>query len=332
MGENRADYRHTYLLFGLIGVALVAGLVIRALLVPETFGQYGHYRAAAPLDIRALPREHIGERSCASCKDPKAQDHAVKAALHDKDAHSPVPCEDCHGPGAEHAARPKEVKLLKPEGRQACLGCHQLLAARPGWFPQVDWQEHFRFVGVADQKTACTACHDPHEPLFMDRDLRTARLHPLIQRCRDCHTLRVNEEVPRPADHPPIFACAYCHAPLVADFEQRTHHKVRCTTCHIFFRVSDFAGRILRDADPRFCLLCHGNADFRSDSAPPGIDWPDGHLNDVAETEADRSKRCIDCHQDRIHLTLAELRAKQDQAAASAQQKNPQQPKQEGGR
>lgn len=143
----------------------------------------------------------------------------------------------------------------------------------------------------------------------MDRDLRSARLHPLIQRCRDCHTGRVSEEVPRPKEHPPIFECKYCHAPVVADFEERTHQEVRCATCHIFFRLSDFAGRILRDADPRFCLLCHKAADFRSDDAPPGIDWPD-HLDDVAEDEADRKKRCIDCHRDKVHLKLADLHAK----------------------
>ena len=160
---------------------------------------------------------------------------------------------------------------------------------------------------VADEGLACTACHDPHEPLFMDRDLRTARLHPLIQRCRDCHAGRADETLPRPDHHPAIFECRYCHAPVVADYETRPHKVVRCTTCHIFFRASAFAGRILRDADPRFCLLCHGEAEFRSNTSAPGISWPDGHLDDVADDEADRTKRCIDCHRDRIHLLSHEL-------------------------
>jgi hypothetical protein len=174
------------------------------------------------------------------------------------------------------------------------------MLARPGDFPQIVPEDHYRFVGVRDVATPCTACHNPHEPLFMDRDLRTARLHPLIHRCRDCHAGRYDETLPRPQNHPPIFQCDYCHGQIAAEFAQRPHHRVRCTTCHLFFRESDSAGRILRDADPRFCLLCHRDADFRSSEAPPGIEWPE-HREVMAEDEGDLQKRCIDCHQDRIH-------------------------------
>ena len=57
-----------------------------------------------------------------------------------------------------------------------------------------------------------------------------------------------------------------CHGDVVEDFASRTHAEVRCTTCHIFFRETQDAGRILRDADPRFCLLCHRAADFSMNS------------------------------------------------------------------
>lgn len=309
MERPKSDFRHTYVLFGLLGLALVAALVVRALLVPATFGRDGPYRGDAPLDLRVLAPRHLGEAACAEC-------HQAQVDLHAKDAHAAVECEVCHGPGHQHAADPEQVKPEIPKGKQRCLTCHQLLAARPGWFPQIIWREHYRFVGVRDLETDCTACHDPHEPLFMDRDLRTARMHPLIHRCRDCHIGRVDENLPRPDDHPPIFECQYCHAPIVSDFGRRPHNKVQCTSCHIFFVESEFSGRILRDADPRFCLLCHRQAEFRSDSAPPGIEWP-GHLDEVAEDEADRKKRCIDCHQDRIHLGRAREPGGEHKQAAS---------------
>jgi hypothetical protein len=297
MERPKVDYRHTYLLFALLGLALFAALVVRALLVPDSYGRDGAYRADAPLDERVRTPRHLGEAACAEC-------HEEQVGLHDKDAHAAVQCEVCHGAGDRHVADPEQVKPAIPKGKEPCLTCHHLLAARPGWFPQIIWREHYRFVGVRDQETDCTACHDPHEPLYMDRDLRSARMHPLIHRCRDCHIGRVNETLPRPDDHPPIFECSYCHPAIVADAQARPHSKVQCTTCHIFFVESEFSGRILRDADPRFCLLCHREADFRSDSAPPGIGWP-AHLDDVAESEADRKKRCIDCHQDKIHLGKA---------------------------
>lgn len=306
MAETRADYRHTVLLFVLLGVGLIGALVIRSLLVPDTFGELGSFRAAALGDARAPGTMHIGVAGCGEC-------HEEVLALHAKDAHLAVDCEDCHGPGRMHAQDPEAHAVIKPDGKQACLECHRALLARPGWFPQIETAAHYAFVGVADAATACTACHDPHEPLYMDRDIHSARLHPMIHRCRDCHPNRQNEGQARPADHPPIFECAYCHAPVVNDFAERAHAEVRCTTCHIFFRLSEDAGRILRDADPRFCLLCHRNADFRSDDGPPGIEWP-GHLDDVAEAEADRKKRCIDCHRDRIHLTQAPPKAPAAQA------------------
>jgi hypothetical protein len=293
MEHKPSSYRHIIRLFAFIGAILIAALVTRSLLVPESFGILGHYRMNAIEEAREREPRHVGQTVCAEC-------HDDVAALHAKDAHAGVSCETCHGPGATHVVADGEGGIRRPAGKRLCLVCHRLMLARPGEFPQIDPAAHYRFVGVKDPDTDCTACHDPHEPLYMDRDLRTARLHPLIHRCRDCHAGRTDEALARPADHPAIFQCDYCHAEVAADFSTRPHKDVQCTTCHLFFRESDFAGRIIRDADPRFCLLCHRAADFRSDDSPPGISWPE-HREDMAEDASDRRQRCIDCHQDRIH-------------------------------
>jgi len=291
----KASYRHTYRLFIIIGVLAGAGLLARYLLVPSSFGQYGAYRGGAVEAARRGEPLHLGQQGCTEC-------HEEKVKLHAKDAHHRVQCEVCHGPGRRHAAEGTAASIDKPRGKQVCLTCHQLLSARPGAFPQIEWREHFRFVGVKSDNTPCTRCHEPHEPLYMDRDVRTARLHPLVQRCRDCHAGRTRDpSTPQPAGHPAIFECSYCHSKITKDFAKRPHHKVRCSTCHLFFKESEFAGRIIRDADPRFCLLCHRAGDFRSDKAPPGIEWP-AHRQEVAEGPEDAKKRCIDCHRDRIHI------------------------------
>jgi hypothetical protein len=293
MAPEKTSYRHTFRLFLFLGIVLVMAVVVRSLLVPSSFGDRGHYRLDAITEAREYEPRHLGRGVCEDC-------HDDVVALHAKDAHFRVACETCHGPGGDHVASEGEDGIIRPEGQRPCLVCHEQMLARPGDFPQIVPADHYRFVGVNDPATQCIACHDPHEPLFMDRDLRTARLHPLIHRCRDCHAGRTDETLAQPDNHPPIFQCDYCHPKIAADFAERPHHAVSCTACHLFFRETESAGRILRDADPRFCLLCHRDADFRSDESPPGIEWP-GHRQDMAETESDLDKRCIDCHQDRIH-------------------------------
>lgn len=291
--ETKPSYRHTTRLFLVIGIALALAFLVRSQLVPDSFGELGHFRADAIEEAKGLEPRHLGRDACADC-------HDDIVALHAKDAHFRVPCESCHGAGTLHVAAEGEGGIHRPEGKEVCLICHRLLPARPGDFAQIVVKDHYDFVGVEDEKTLCLACHNPHEPLYMDRDLRQARLHPLIQRCRDCHIGRTDATLPRPASHPVVFQCDYCHAEVAAGFAERAHSSVNCTTCHIFFKESESAGRIIRDTDPRFCLLCHRDADFRSDDAPPGIEWPD-HRETMAEDDSDLEKRCIDCHQDRIH-------------------------------
>lgn len=306
-----SDSRHARQLFVTLGALLVLGGVAREFIVPRDFGRNGYYRAGAVQEARAKQPRHLGKAACRDC-------HAKHNDLHAKDAHARVQCEDCHGPAYKHAEiakkllaangkdtakvkLPEEAKLNLPREQSWCLTCHQRLAARPGPFAQIRRDDHYKLVAVGDKQVRCIECHSPHEPLYMDRDLRMARLHPRIHRCRDCHTgKRRKESAKKPPTHPQIFQCDYCHKAIAKRFEDGSHSDVRCTTCHIFFPETDFSGRILRDADPRFCLLCHRQAKFRSDDAPPGIEWP-AHRTENSKGPEDATKRCVDCHRENIH-------------------------------
>ena len=289
---NRPDYRHAYPVIIILIVLIAAAFVVRGWLVPATFGQYGFYRAGALDDAREMPLRYAGSAACVEC-------HGDVAALHDKDAHGSVQCETCHGPGIQHI-KDNDIPMPLANTQADCLICHRRLDARPGSYPQVDWPQHFLFVGVSNQATACVQCHSGHEPLFMDRDMRAARLHPLINQCSDCHLGLADMTQPRPATHPQIFQCDYCHPAIAASQAKSSHPKMACTACHMFIKENSFSGRIVRNADPRFCLLCHRQAAFKSAKGPPMINWP-AHIKDVSNDPLDAKRSCTECHQANIH-------------------------------
>jgi hypothetical protein len=144
----------------LIRVALVfvAGLLlfvlVRGMIVPKSFGQYGHYRADALKDIAARTPKYAGREACEGC-------HSDIADLKKTGKHSIVGCEACHGPLGKHAEDPQSLVPVKPDTAVLCVKCHEANSAKPKRFPQVISKEH-----AGD--TACGACHKPHRPKIGD--------------------------------------------------------------------------------------------------------------------------------------------------------------------
>jgi hypothetical protein len=140
----------------LIRVALVfvAGLVIfilaRGLIVPKSFGQYGHYRADALKDIAGRTPLFAGREVCEAC-------HSEVADLKKTGAHAKVGCEACHGPLGKHAEDPAANVPKLPDTKVLCVKCHEANSAKPVKFPQVISKDH-----AGD--TACKTCHQPHKP------------------------------------------------------------------------------------------------------------------------------------------------------------------------
>lgn len=146
------DAEHLFRLGGLFLAGLVLFLVVRAWLVPENFGAYGHYRPAAVDAVAALPIRHAGRAACGECHDDVVQRRSGGR-------HERIGCESCHGPAADHVSAPTEHHPIRPDPRAGCLECHRTLTGRPASQPQVDAADH---AGDA----TCTECHDPHHPDF----------------------------------------------------------------------------------------------------------------------------------------------------------------------
>jgi hypothetical protein len=133
--------------FALAGIGLI---VARQYLVPETFGDIGHYRAAAIDTIVAREKKFAGQQACALCH---SRIQEVRLASN----HRGVACESCHGPAAAHVANPVEIKPSIPRERDFCPRCHAYNPSRPTGFPQIDPVAH-------NPLTPCVTCHEPHEP------------------------------------------------------------------------------------------------------------------------------------------------------------------------
>ncbi len=300
----------TYLkrMFAILAVLVGAGLAVRWALVPEDFGRDGFFRGSAPEEEAAREPVHQGVEVCGRC-------HADERARHDKDVHVGVPCEDCHGAGAEHvrareAGEPREKGYIFRELAPAnCLACHRRLMARPTLFPTITVKEHYALVGVRDMGTPCQECHDPHQPLYLDRPAYEARMHPLIHPCGDCHREADVAGKRRPPGHVVTFECRDCHADVVADASGKAHGSLDCRACHQFHRDSDFSGRIYKNESPQFCLMCHLDRPFKVRDRMPLLASFEAHLDDVALSEDDRAKRCADCHLDgAIHAVSGRTR------------------------
>lgn len=285
-------------IFGILFVVVVGALSLRAALVPEGFGKYGHYRGDAPAEAADREPVHQGKMVCARC-------HVSEFNKHEKDVHVSVECEDCHGEGKEHVAAreanaPADQGTVFRELEQAnCLACHRRLIARPKLFPTIEVASHFALVGVSKPDTPCQSCHNPHEPLFLDRTGSEARIHPLIHPCSDCHHEADIEKKALPEGHVVTFRCKDCHADIVADFKQKPHGELDCRVCHLFHKESDFSGRIYKNGNPRFCLMCHLETDFKSGKKIKLITSFEGHREEMG---GEGNERCVDCHvEDYIH-------------------------------
>jgi uncharacterized CHY-type Zn-finger protein len=141
------DAGHLFRFAGLFVLAFLAFLVIRHFVVPKSFGQYGHYRAAAIGEIAAHPIKFAGHQACEDC-------HTDIQDIKRVGKHAHVNCEACHGALADHAADPASVTPVKPDTAVLCVRCHATSAAKPAGFPQ----------STPHSDAPCQTCHNPHSP------------------------------------------------------------------------------------------------------------------------------------------------------------------------
>jgi len=144
------DTEHLFRLAAVMLIAVVAFVVVRAAVVPKSFGQYGHYRGDAIAELASRPVGHAGHEVCEGC-------HSEIVDQKKLGRHAGLHCEACHGAQAKHADDPASFKPLKPDTAVICARCHEANSAKPKSFPQVASADHSGGL-------ACNTCHQPHRP------------------------------------------------------------------------------------------------------------------------------------------------------------------------
>ncbi len=150
MAKWPKDREHLVRMAGLFVAGLALFLIVRTVLVPKDFNEFGHFRTGALADNMARPMAFAGRDTCESC-------HPDIVDARKGSRHAAIACEACHGALAKHAEDPGSLKPVRPDARTLCLVCHREDVASPKTFKQVNPQAH-----MGGQP--CVSCHKPHHP------------------------------------------------------------------------------------------------------------------------------------------------------------------------
>ncbi len=138
-------------LLPLFAVFVILFLVVRYFLVPESFGEHGHYRFNSVEDNANQELHYAGKELCADCHEDQVENL-------ESDLHASLSCETCHGPGLAHSTLEGSVTLLMPDEREFCGLCHSFNPTRKKkMVAQVDLNDH-------NIEKKCIECHNPHMP------------------------------------------------------------------------------------------------------------------------------------------------------------------------
>jgi hypothetical protein len=153
-------------------------MLVRTIVVPPSFGDYGWYRGDSVAEIAETHAVYATSKDCETCHS-KIYDEWVNGE------HKTVNCETCKGAGGEHIKSSGDREMEVDTSRDFCALCHNQNPSRPVDFSQKDTSVHN--VGQL-----CIECHDPHDPYLVWKDFykRTAHVSAaelFTSTCATCH-------------------------------------------------------------------------------------------------------------------------------------------------
>ena len=154
--------KHIRRLIAILAVLAMMFVAGKMYFPPKSFGVYGHYRAASVEDIAAAHPAYLNPDSYSAAY-PKEYE------MWSSGIHKVVKCQICHttvgklvNMASLSGATSLSTSAALPaagDSRKLCVKCHERIAGRPDYMPQIEVDSH-------SKGQACTACHNPHSPLF----------------------------------------------------------------------------------------------------------------------------------------------------------------------
>ena len=124
-----------------------------------------------------------------------------------------IGCEECHGPGSNHAEDPYGVALKIDRDSEACGDCHyrgvkEAVDASGGFIKHHEqYEELFQSKHIA---LSCVTCHDPHAGVIQGREEETDTV---LVDCASCHFEQARDQKSEMMKN--VIDCIDCHMPMI---------------------------------------------------------------------------------------------------------------------
>ena len=137
-----------------------------------------------------------------------------------------IGCEECHGAGEQHVAKPSKENIMVDNSADACAKCHQRGGTGPKPLAKGGFIKHHEQINElrvgSHGDLSCTECHNPHQRAILAE-----------QKCAECHDGQAAAYA-KTIHGMSNISCVECHMPRASKSAIKTGEFSGDVRTHIF--------------------------------------------------------------------------------------------------